>query len=115
MCAAAINSGVSIAPSEPFWSPRRPLSREHDAGHHRRQESYLTQNTGPTPACRTDFDDGCSRQLQEAADRWDPAARKATDAEWEDRGSTSVETEKGLNAGMERADVENLDVAVDER
>lgn len=39
----------------------------------------------------------------------------ATDAESVGRGLSSVETEKDLNAGVERADVGNLDVAVDER
>ena len=37
------------------------------------------------------------------------------DAESVDRGSSSVETEKGLCAGGGPADVENLGVAVDER
>ncbi|MCJ1271677.1 hypothetical protein MMC22_011582 [Lobaria immixta] len=73
------------------------------------------KNTGPTPACRTGFDDGCSRQLLGEAGRLVLAAHKATDAGSGGRGSSSVETEKGLNAGVGPADVENLDVAVDER
>lgn len=44
-----------------------------------------------------------------------PVAHMATDAESGDRGSSGVETEKDLDAGVERADVENLGVAVDER
>ena len=39
----------------------------------------------------------------------------ATDAESVGRGLSSVVKEKDLNAGVEWADAENLDVAVDER
>lgn len=39
----------------------------------------------------------------------------ATDVESAGRGSSRVGTEKGPSAGVERADVENWGVAVDER
>lgn len=48
---------------------------------------YLGRNTDPELIRRTGFD-GRSKELRAVADRWAPipGARRATDAEWADRG-----------------------------